>query len=256
MTTPCGKFIIVLIIPMIFLWGCTHESTSKQDLGLLPDQPESVLVQDASSVPQTLEPAPRSQATQSTSPEIVDSLSASLKPTTRDATIQQAAESNTGSTSSQSPTNSSPQLTGKAFGEFPGVSSHWKERKQQLAIQLQEHSQKMEELKMKLQLIDQVAEHVSFITKAYVAEQNYFLMEFTIENRASFAIKDISISCDQIAPTGTIIRSHAETIYDIIKPSTRSAYAPIPYGNKHRQTQSLQCQITNFVVEKANPEVS
>jgi hypothetical protein len=81
-----------------------------------------------------------------------------------------------------------------------------------------------------------------------VVQQNVFLAEFSIENRTPYAIKDISITCDQIAPTGTIIQSHAETIYDIINPTTRSTYSPIPFGTKHRQTQSLQCQITNFTV--------
>jgi len=128
------------------------------------------------------------------------------------------------------------------------VKTKWEEMKQQLADQLKEQEQKTNALKVKLQLIEQFAEHVNFTTKAYVAQRNVFLVEFTIENRTPYAIKDISITCDQIAPTGTIIQAHAETIYDIINPTTRSTYSPIPFGTKHRQTQSLQCQITNFTL--------
>jgi len=248
MRFPRLVFLLFWIINVLFLWGCVNEGTPKKDLGLLSEQGERILVADASWVPQTLEAAPRKQATESATPEVIDSLLVPTKPKLEPVTPQQALASKIRPTNLPLATNSSTQLTGRVFGEFPGVRIHWKERTQQLTIQLQEHERKKEELTMKLQLIEQVAEDMSFTTKAYVVQESSFLMEFTIENRASFALKDISITCDQIAPTGTIIQSHTETIYAIIQPSTRSAFSPIHYGNKHRQTQSLQCQIINFTV--------
>lgn len=152
-------------------------------------------------VPQTLGPAPRIEVEQKPEPEIIDSFTKSASPTTQVPTLQPATDRQTISMSDQAPTPPSPSRTENVFGEFPGVSSQWEERKRQLTIQLQEQSVKINELKVKLQLINQVTEHVSFMTKASVDEQNDFLMEFTIENRAPFAINDIAITCDQIAPT-------------------------------------------------------
>lgn len=248
MVTPHRVFLIVWMINMLLLWGCAHDDIRKTGIELPTGQAEDALVADASWVPQTLGPAPQEPLTKAITPEITESLPISSKPQIQKPTSQHAESPKIHSPNPQPTRNAATQLTGTVFGEFPGVKTQWKERKEQLAIQLQEHERKKKELTMKLQLIEQVAELVSFTAKAYVVQAHYFLMEFTIENRTAYGIKDIAITCDQIAPTGTTIQSHTETLYDILKPSTRSIYSPIPYGNKHRQTQSLQCQITNFTV--------
>jgi len=239
MTFPRYVCLCILLVNTAGLWGCAHEGTQEKE-------------SDYSMVPQTLEPVPKSQPTESASPERVASLPTPQEPKTEDSTFQQAVTSTIPSTNAQPIKKTSTTREGKVFGEFAGVKTKWEDMKQQLAGQLQEQQQKTKELEVKLQLIEQIAEHVNFTIKAYVANPNVFLAEFTIENRTPYAIKDISITCDQIAPTGTIIQSHAETIYDIIKPTTRSTYSPIPFGTKHRQTQSLQCQITNFTVHNAS----
>ncbi len=252
MTTPHKIFFILFFI--LSLSGCTQLDIPSQDLDVSPDQPEPIAVSQGIMVPQTLEPAPRIKVEQK--PEITGSFMEPAQPVAQVPSLQSTTNLQTQFDGSPPSTSPSPSRTEHVFGEFPGVSSQWEERKRQLTIQLQEQSVKINELKVKLQLINQVAELVNFITKATVNEQNDFLMAFTIENRAPFAIKDISITCDQIAPTGAVIKSHTETIYDLIKSSTRSTYTPIPYGNKHRQTQTLQCQITNFTVEKASTDIS
>ncbi len=251
MTTPHRKIFILCFI--LSLCGCAQWDIPDQDLEAARDQSEPTIGAEGIMVPQTLKPAPRREVEKKSGPENIDSYTEPAPRTTQVPTIQPPKNQQTVSVDSQIPT--SPSGTENLFAEFPGVNSQWKERKKQLTIQLQEQSKKINEIKVQLQLINQVTKLVNFITKATVNEHNDFLMAFAIENRAAFAIKDISITCDQIAPTGTIIRSHVETLYDIIKPSTRSTYAPIPYGNKHRQTQSLQCQITNFTVEQNNADV-
>lgn len=254
MPTPHKTFFILFF--MLSFCGCAQWDIQSQDLEVSSDQTEPIVGSEGIMVPQTLGPATKIEVKQKSEPDIIDAFTEPAPPATQDPTLQPTTDLQIKSDGSQPPTSPSPSLTENVFGEFPGVSNQWEERKKQLTIQLQEQSVKINELKVKLQLINQVAELVSFVTKATVNEHNDFLMAFTIENRAPFTIKDIAITCDQIAPTGAVIRSHTETIYDIIQSSTRSTYAPIPYGNKHRQTQSLQCQITNFTVEKAKPGVS
>ena len=242
------RFHVGLALIVLMVGGCDLKSLQIQPQETPSQQSDVTFSTDPSLVPQTLEPAPESQPTESATSELVASLPAPETPKREASTPQQALTSTMPSTNPQLTKNSSTQPVGKVFGEFPGVTTKWKEMKQQLADQLEQQERKTEKLKVKLQLIEQIAEYVNFTTKVYVARQNLFLAEFTIENPTPYAMKDISITCDQVAPTRAIIHSHTETIYDIIKPTTRSTYSPIPFGTKHRQTQSLQCQITNFTV--------
>ena len=248
MKTPHKSFFIFIFI--LALCGCAQWDIPSQDLEITADQSELVVDGEGIMVPQTLGPSQRSEGEMKPKPAIMDTARETDPPGTQTPLLQLTTESQTTSAGSQSPAHAE-----NVFGEFAGVSSQWEESKKQLTIQLKEQSQKLNELKVKLQLINQVTKLVNFVTKATVNEQNDFLMAFTIENRAPFAIKDISITCDQIAPTGAVIRSQTETIYNLIQSSTRSTFTPIPYGNRHRQTKSLQCQITNFTVENASPDV-
>ena len=254
MTTPDRKFLLLFFI--VSFSGCSQLDKPISNMDILQNQTEPTIIEEGIMVPQTLAPSPRNELKQAVGSETISAPVVTTPSTRNEMALQTSAEVKAPSPSTQRPTNPSSSRTSNIFGEFPGVSSQWEGKKRQLTIQLQEQSLKVDELKLKLQLINQVAEHISFMTKASVDEQNAFFMEFTIENRAPFAIKDIAITCDQVAPTGTIINSHVETLYDLIKPSTRSTYAPIPYGNKHRQTQALQCQITNFTAENASSDVS
>jgi len=220
-------YCIVLVITA-GLWGCAHENTQEKEIELISHQADGVQSSDYSMVPQTLAPPPSSQPTESASPEQVASLPRPEEPKTADSNVQHTVASTVPSTTTQPTKKTSTTREGKVFGEFTGVKTKWADMKQQLADQIREQQQQTKELEVKLQLIEQIAEHVNFTIKAYVANPNVFLAEFTIENRTPYSIKDISITCDQIAPTGTIIQSHAETVYDIIKPTTGSTYSPFP----------------------------
>ena len=239
--------LFVVFINTLGLWGCALEGGMKSIFG----QTDEVLTTDSGLALQTLETSPENPPTESSTSEQVSTLPITETPKKEKVSSPQTVASPAPLTKSQPTKNANTKIRGKLFGEYSGVKTKWEEMKQQLGSQVEEQTRKTEELKVKLQLIEQIADHVNFTTKAYVTPPNIFLAEFTIENRTAYAIKDISITCDQIAPTGSIIQSHAETIYDIIKPTTRSNYAPIPFGTKHRQTQSLQCQITNFTVHNS-----
>jgi len=230
MTFPRRIRLCILVVYAMGLWGCTHEGGIKS---FFFEPTDEALTTESGLTPQTLEASPQNSPTESSTPELVATLPATEAPKTADLASQQAVASSDRPTNSQPTRSTSTQLAGKVFGEYSGVKTKWEQMKNQLADQLKEQEEKTNALKVKLQLIEQIAEHVDFTTKAYVTRQNVFLAEFTIENRTPYAIKDISIACDQIAPTMAIIQSHTETIYAIIKPTTRSTYAPIPFGTKH-----------------------
>jgi hypothetical protein len=61
----------------------------------------------------------------------------------------------------------------------------------------------------------------------------------------------ITSTCEEIAPSGTSIQTHTETVYEIIPPQTQLTFPDIHFGNKHPQTQKLRCQITNFTVHNS-----
>ncbi len=251
MSITLHKIYFVLLVHIIFLGGCVQEGAFISTDEFMSAQAEEITIEDASMVIQTLEPAPKEQISQSPS-----NLKKPMSPSpsayeSAQSPLSQSIETNTSLATSEGGDITPAQLTGKIFGEFTGIKTQWEEKKQHLAAQLHEQKRKKEELELQFRLIEQIAENVSFMTKAYVVQSNYFLMEFSIENRSSYAIKDFSITCEQVAPTGTIIQSHTETIYAILQPATRSTYLPIPYGNKHRQTQAVQCQITNFTIDQS-----
>ncbi len=155
--------------------------------------------------------------------------------------------------SEEPPPVASPEPSRQLLGEFPGIKTKWELMRKKLEGEIQEHNRKTQELQGKLQLMDQIIQNVEFTTTAFLEENQTLAAEFSIENRTPYAIKDISITCDQIAPTGTIIQSHTETLYHIIATKTRASYSPLSYGIKHPQTKTLKCQITNFTVHNPAP---
>ncbi len=252
MIMPRHLWIGILLVMTVGQLGCVLDGIPEEHQQSIAQQGADIQMADFRFVPQTLEPATKSQESQPPNLKPSETPVPPQPTQIEDSIPQQPEASATARTNSIRSQNAASKPVGMIFGEYAGVKTKWEEMKQQLTTQLREQQQKTNELTVKLQLIEQIAEHVNFTTKAYVNQHNTFLAEFTIDNATSYPIKDISITCDQIAPTGTIIRSHAETIYDIMQPTTRSRYAPLPFGPKHPQTQALQCQITNFTVHNAS----
>ena len=233
------------------LTGCELSTGIFQESQPIENQLEVTLAADPTYVPQTLAASTREPILEISDEQQTPALGSSeqLNPSPTKSLLPQTQSATESAIPEPAANNQSDR---HFFGEFNGVKTKWEAMKQTLAGELEEQNRKVQALKLKLQLIEQIAQNVDFKTKAYVVSPYHLFAEFTLENHTPYAIKDISITCDQIAPTGTIITSQTETIYDIIKSQTRSSYIPLPYGIKHRQTQSLQCQITNFTVH--NPE--
>jgi len=245
-----SQFGIIIGITLTLV-GCAMMQEKMKSEGAGPDQEEITITPDATYVPQTLAPATAKPVKETIDDQQIASspLTEPQAPSHINNLLSQGQISPESMTKKPVADN---QQDRQFFGEFSGVKTKWEAMKQSLAEELEEQNRKVQELQVKLQLIEQIAQNVDFTTKAYVLNPSHLFAEFTLENHTPYAIKDISITCDQIAPTGTVITSHTETIYDIIKPQTQSSYIPLPYGIKHRQTQSLQCQITNFTVHNAS----
>jgi hypothetical protein len=58
---------------------------------------------------------------------------------------------------------------------------------------------------------------------------NVMEADFTLQNRATVAVKDIEIRCEHYAPSGTKIDRNTRTIYETLKPGERRT-SQVQYG--------------------------
>lgn len=73
------------------------------------------------------------------------------------------------------------------------------------------------------------------------------LATFTIQNTNAFSVKDIRIHCEHSAPSGTLIDSSSQTIYEAIKVGASRTFKEVNMGFVHSQAKSSSCSIRNFV---------
>ena len=135
-----------------------------------------------------------------------------------------------------------------SYVEHKGAKTLWETLRRTTLEEIDAHQKKIQELNLKLQLIDQIATRLDLTTRARLQQGHPILASFTIDNPTTYALKDISITCDQIAPTGTKIKTHTETIYAIVEATATRTFEGIELGKPHRQTTSLNCEIKNFTV--------
>lgn len=69
------------------------------------------------------------------------------------------------------------------------------------------------------------------------------LVTITIENQNDFPVKDLAISCDFSANSGTKIDSAKGTIYETIKPKSSRTFKEFNIGFIHNQAQRGGCSI-------------
>ena len=182
MIIPRYLYLTVIVVSGFGLWGCVYDGIFKNGLFKNSEQLQEEQMSDSSVVLQTLEPATESPQTEPPSPEVLPSESMQQELKKKTVAPAQSGTVTVQPTDPEATRNTSPKKIGKMFGEFVGVKTKWEEMKQQLVNQMQEQTRKTEELKVKLQPIEQIAEHVNFTTKAYITDPNIFLAEFTIEN--------------------------------------------------------------------------
>ncbi|MGB0911572.1 MAG: hypothetical protein ACPGYT_14510 [Nitrospirales bacterium] len=132
--------------------------------------------------------------------------------------------------------------------EHTGTKTSWEALRVKVTQEIDDHQRHIQQLNLKLQLIDQIATKLELTTKAQLRKNHSILADFAITNPTTYALKDISISCDQIAPTGTKISTHSETIYAIVDANATQSFAGVELDQLHKQTKSLNCEIKNFTV--------
>lgn len=132
--------------------------------------------------------------------------------------------------------------------EHKGTKTSWEALRAKVTGEINEHQRQIQQLNLKLQLIDQIANKLELTTKAHFRKGHLIVVDFVIENPTTYALKDISISCDQIAPTGTKISTHTETLYAIVETNATQSFEGVELDQLHKQTQSLNCEIKNFTV--------
>lgn len=73
------------------------------------------------------------------------------------------------------------------------------------------------------------------------------LATFTVQNTNTFGVKDLKIKCEHSAPSGTVIDSNTQTIYEAVKAGATRTFKDVNMGLIHTQAKSSSCSIRDFV---------
>lgn len=73
------------------------------------------------------------------------------------------------------------------------------------------------------------------------------LANFTFKNNNDFAVKDLTVTCNHHANSGTVIDSNTRTIYEMIKPKATKAVRNFNMGFINSQAASSGCHIADLV---------
>jgi hypothetical protein len=73
--------------------------------------------------------------------------------------------------------------------------------------------------------------------------------DFTITNPTAFTVKDIEVTCEHYAASGTKIDSNQRTIYEVVPPKGKKHIRGFSMGFIHSQARSSSCRITDLVVQ-------
>jgi hypothetical protein len=76
---------------------------------------------------------------------------------------------------------------------------------------------------------------------------NVMIGTFTLQNTNDFGVKDIVISCNHFAPSGTLIDSNTRTIYQAIKSKGSLIVKDFNMGFLHTQAAKSACSVKDFV---------
>ena len=72
------------------------------------------------------------------------------------------------------------------------------------------------------------------------------LWDFTIRNDNDVSIKDITVTCDYDAPSGTPLGSSTRTIFDAIKSGSTKRVKNFSMGSLHPQVSTATCRIDDL----------
>ncbi len=82
---------------------------------------------------------------------------------------------------------------------------------------------------------------------------NVMIANFTVRNPTKYRIKDLEITCNHFAPSGTEIDKNVRTIYESVPPNGTRRFNKFNMGLILGQVKSSSCNITDLVVEDSTP---
>jgi hypothetical protein len=74
---------------------------------------------------------------------------------------------------------------------------------------------------------------------------SFMKADFTITNNNPFPIKDIQVTCEHSANSGTVIDKNKRTIYEIVPATGKRTFKDFDMGYIHSQAASSSCGITD-----------
>jgi len=77
---------------------------------------------------------------------------------------------------------------------------------------------------------------------------NVMEANFKVKNNSDYTIKDIKITCEHFAPSGTNIDSNKSTIYEVVKARSSKRFNNYNMGFIHSQARSSSCRISDFKI--------
>lgn len=78
---------------------------------------------------------------------------------------------------------------------------------------------------------------------------NVMMATFSIENKSKSDVKDIEITCEHAAKSGTNIDSNKKVIYDNVSSGKTKIIRDFNMGFIHSQASATSCRITDLVVK-------
>ena len=79
-------------------------------------------------------------------------------------------------------------------------------------------------------------------------EMNIMTANFVVKNESSYNIKDLEITCEHFANSGSKIDSNVRTIYERVMAHTTRKFNNFNMGFIHSQAASSNCKITDLTV--------
>jgi hypothetical protein len=71
-----------------------------------------------------------------------------------------------------------------------------------------------------------------------------FIANFTLKNLNDKPVRDIEISCEARAPSGTLLGNPTTVVYDRLMPNKPKKFRDISVGFVHSQAQRASCEVT------------
>lgn len=78
--------------------------------------------------------------------------------------------------------------------------------------------------------------------------ENVMLADFTVSNPTAYPVKDIEITCNHTAKSGTKIDSNTRIIYDIVPANGKKTFKKFNMGWIHSQADSSSCRCTDLKI--------